>query len=84
MCRFDFERLYCFLSEQGLPYDVLLDNGERLIKIQVKTTQSYKSIPQRNIESKAYIFNIKRCGNGNSKRYKEDKLIFAFKRRTRT
>ena len=50
-----------FLSEQGLPYDVLLDNGNKLVKIQVKTTQSYKSIPQRNIDSKAYIFNIKRC-----------------------
>lgn len=67
-----------FLSEQGLPYDVLLDNGKRLIKIQVKTTQTYKSIPQRNIDSKAYIFNIKRCGKHNIQRYKDDEIdIFA-------
>ena len=67
-----------FLSEQGLAYDVLLDSGKKLIKIQVKTTQSYKLIPQRNIDTKAYIFNIKRCGKGNSQRYKNDEIdIFA-------
>ena len=26
-----------FPSEQGLPYDVLVDNGEKLLKVQVKT-----------------------------------------------
>ena len=25
-----------FPSEQGLPYDVLLDNGDKLLKVQVK------------------------------------------------
>ena len=30
-----------FPSEQGLPYDVLLDNGKKLLKVQVKTTEKY-------------------------------------------
>jgi len=56
-----------FLSEQGLPYDVLLDTGERLLKIQVKTTSGPRVVPQRTKETKAYIFNIKRRGkNGKS------------------
>lgn len=58
----------CFPSEQGLPYDVILDTGDRLYKVQVKTTQKAKNIPQRKTSIPAYIFNIKRCGKGNLKR----------------
>ena len=58
-----------FPSEQGLPYDVLLDNGNRIIKIQVKTTSAPRVIPQRRKETKCYIFNIKRHGKNNQVRY---------------
>lgn len=65
-------------SEQGLPYDVILDIKGKLYKVQVKTTETYKTIPQRNVESKAYIFNIKRKGKGGKKRYTSDEIdIFA-------
>ena len=67
-----------FPSEQGLPYDVLLDTGKKLIRIQVKTTSEPRIIPQRSTESKAYIFNVKRCGKGNKKRYGHNEVdIFA-------
>lgn len=67
-----------FPSEQGLPYDVLLDTGEKIIRIQVKTTSGPRIIPQRATDSKAYIFNVKRCGKGNSKRYGQNEIdIFA-------
>ncbi len=67
-----------FPSEQGLPYDLILDNGTKLIKVQVKTTEKYKSIPQRSHELKAYIFNIKRAGKDGKTRYSEDEIdIFA-------
>lgn len=67
-----------FPSEQGLPYDVLLDTGEKLIRIQVKTTSGPRTIPQRATDSKAYIFNVKRCGKSNGKRYGHDEVdIFA-------
>ena len=67
-----------FPSEQGLPYDVLLDTGEKLLKVQVKTTEKYRSVPQRNVDTKAYIFNIKRAGNKGKTRYSENEIdLFA-------
>ena len=58
-----------FLSEQGLPYDVLLDNGDKLLKIQVKTTTEPRKIQQRATDINAYVFNIKRHGKNNTQRY---------------
>ena len=54
-----------FPSEQGLPYDVVLDAGGRLLKVQVKTTRTHKQTPQRVSNVNTYAFNIKRCGNKN-------------------
>ena len=65
-------------SEQGLPYDVVLDIDGKLIKVQVKTTETYRSIPQRNTDSRAYIFNVKRKGKNGNKRYGNDEVdLFA-------
>jgi len=61
--------LIAYPSEQGLPYDVVIDTGEKLLKCQVKTTEKPRAIPQRNKDSYAYIFNIKRHGKGGKKRY---------------
>jgi hypothetical protein len=66
-----------FPSEQGLPYDVLMDNGKRLLRIQVKATTAPRIIPQRAKESQAYIFNIKRHGKNNSQRY-DDREVDMF------
>jgi hypothetical protein len=65
-------------SEQGLPYDVVLDINGSLLKVQVKTTEKPRNVPQRTKESFAYIFNIKRNGKGNKQRYKKNDVdIFA-------
>lgn len=67
-----------FPSEQGLPYDVLFDNGKRLFRIQVKTTFTPRIIPQRNKQTMAYIFNIKRHGANNQSIYDNSEVdIFA-------
>lgn len=67
-----------FPSEQGLPYDVLLDTGKKLLKVQVKTTSGARKVPQRNKESHAYIFNVKRNGKNNKRRYNEGEIdLFA-------
>lgn len=58
-----------YLSEQGLPYDVVCDYKGRLIKIQVKTTRKARPIPQRAKNTPAYLFHIKRCGKGGLKQY---------------
>lgn len=65
-------------SEQGLPYDVVLDAGGRLLKVQVKTTRTHKQTPQRVSNINTYAFNIKRCGKKNkSSHTKESCDIFA-------
>lgn len=70
--------LIAFPSEQGLPYDVLIDIDGRLLKCQVKTTEKPRIIQQRNKETKAYIFNIKRKGKNNLKRYTDNEVdVFA-------
>lgn len=67
-----------FPSEQGLPYDVLLDNGRKLLKIQVKTTTGLRIVPQRDKETRCYIFNIKRHGKNNLVKYEHDEIdLFA-------
>jgi hypothetical protein len=60
-----------FPSEQGLPYDVVADINGKLIKIQVKTTRTFRPIPQRKQYTPAYLFHIKRCGKGGGKTYQE-------------
>lgn len=65
-------------SEQGLPYDVILD-AKKLFRVQVKTTLQPRKIPQRNKDSFAYIFNIQRHGSiNNLRKYNENEVdIFA-------
>ena len=67
-----------FPSEQGLPYDVLLDNGKKLIRVQVKTTSGTRKVQQRAVESQAYIFNIKKHGKNNIQKYADNEIdLFA-------
>ena len=67
-----------FPSEQGLPYDVLLDTGENLLKIQVKTTEKPRKVKQRAKDSLAYVFSIKRAGANGKTRYEENEIdLFA-------
>jgi hypothetical protein len=58
-----------FPSEQGLPYDVVLDTGNKIFKVQVKTTSAFRVIPQRRTETKCYNFAIKRAGKNNRTKY---------------
>jgi len=67
-----------FPSEQGLPFDVVMDNGKRLLRIQVKTTAKPRSVPQRVGESQAYMFSIKRAGKDGKTRYGDEDIdLFA-------
>ena len=51
-----------FLSEQGLPFDVVADVNGRLLRVQVKTTRGSRGVPQRANHTPAYLYHIKRCG----------------------
>lgn len=56
-----------FPSEQGLPYDVVAEIGDRLLRIQVKTTREARPPSQRVSLTPSYIFNVRRCGKGGAK-----------------
>ncbi len=36
-----------YLTDQGLPYDVVVDVGGRLYRVQVKATRGLRPVPQR-------------------------------------
>jgi len=54
-------------SEQGLPYDIVLDNGSRLIKVQVKATRRCKKIANSPEQNPFYVFAIGRNGKNQSR-----------------
>jgi hypothetical protein len=51
-----------FLSDQGLPYDVLVEAGQRLVRIQVKATRGPKNPQPGMRRSIGYFFNLRRAG----------------------
>ena len=65
-------------SEQGLPYDVVLDYNGRLAKVQVKTVSKPSITPQREKVSYEYVFNMSKRGKNRQLRYSdEDVDLFA-------
>lgn len=67
-----------FPSEQGLPYDILLDTGDKLLRVQVKTTEKPRIVQQRANPIPAYVFSIKRAGTNGNTRYSESEIdLFA-------
>lgn len=65
-------------SEQGLPYDVIMDYCGKLLKVQVKTTRKAKSIPQRKSDVPAYIFHIGNNGAMNRRKKYDKKQVDIF------
>lgn len=67
-----------FLTDQGLPFDVILELNSVLYKIQVKTTRAPASVPQRVKKTLKYSFHVKRHGKNGLKRYDTNTVdIFA-------
>lgn len=61
-----------FLADQNCPYDVAVDVGGRLIRIQVKATRAQRSIPQRATHIPAYMWNVRRAGKAGARVYAVD------------
>lgn len=57
-----------YLSEQGLSYDVVADVGDKLVRIQVKTTQRPIIKPRTDYQTSLYLFAVRRCGKGGRKK----------------
>ena len=58
-----------FMTEQGLPYDLIADINGKLKKIQVKTTRTHSATAQRKNHYPSYTFNIRKCGKGGRSSY---------------
>lgn len=57
----------CYLSDQGLPYDLVLDQEGRLLRVQVKSTCLPKNINMRGRNERiGYTFHVRKRGK-NSK-----------------
>jgi hypothetical protein len=58
-----------YLTDQGLPYDVILDDDGILFRIQVKASRDPRPVPQRAAFTPGYIFHVKRAGKAGRRRY---------------
>lgn len=58
-----------FLSDQGLPYDILVDVGGNLLRVQVKATRKPKNHDPATRVSPGYLFHLRRAGKGGRRRY---------------
>lgn len=63
-----------FLADQNCPYDVAVDGGSRLVRIQVKSTRRQRAIPQRAEHIPAYMWNVRRAGKGGARVYGVDEF----------
>lgn len=67
-----------FLSDQGLPFDVVADINGKLLKVQVKTTRKPMAVPQRAVRTEKYLFHVRRCGKGGRMSYQDGDIdLFA-------
>lgn len=60
-----------FLADQNCPYDVAVEIGGRLIRIQVKSTRQPRAIPQRATHIPAYMWHVRRAGKAGQRVYGE-------------
>lgn len=63
----------CFLSDQGLPYDLVADVDSRLLRIQVKSTCFAKNVNSRGRNERiAYSWSVRRRGRKGQSRLTDD------------
>ena len=63
-----------YLTEQGLPYDVVIDHERKMYRVQVKATREAKKIPQRGAIGVGYLFAVRRAGKGGRRHYANDEF----------
>jgi hypothetical protein len=63
-----------FLADQNCAYDVAVEMGGRLIRVQVKATRQQRAIPQRAGHIPAYMWHVRRAGKGGRRVYAQDEF----------
>jgi hypothetical protein len=65
---------HAFPTAQGMAYDLAVDVGARVVRVQVKATLHPKH-PQPNMRANpAYFFHIRRAGRGAARMYRHDEF----------
>lgn len=63
-----------FLSDQNCPYDIAVDVGGKLIRIQVKSTRKPHVIKGGRSVNPAYMWHVRRAGKGGARVYGYDEF----------
>jgi hypothetical protein len=63
-----------FLSDQGLPYDIIVDLGSRILRVQVKGTRQPKNPMPGHRLSDGYFFNVRRAGKRGTRIYGDNEF----------
>ena len=58
----------CFMTDQGNNYDIVLEYKNKLIRLQVKTTQK-PMLMNKEYKTKSYLFHVRRAGRGGKRYY---------------
>jgi len=61
-----------YLTEQGLPYDAVIDHDGSLFRIQVKASREPKKLPQYGAIGTGYLYNVRRAGKRGRRIYADD------------
>ena len=56
-------------TSQGVPYDIAVDIGNRVLRVQVKSTKMPKTPASLNRGTPLYVFHTRRAGKGGRRRY---------------
>ncbi len=56
-------------TSQGVPYDIAVDIGDRVLRVQVKSTKMPKTPASLNRGTPLYVFHTRRAGKGGRRRY---------------
>ena len=63
-----------YLTEQGLPYDAVIDFEGNLYRVQVKASRCAKRMPARGAVGVGYLYNVRRAGKGGRRQYADDEF----------
>lgn len=63
-----------YLTDQGVPYDVVLDCASTLFRVQVKATRAARKLPGKRALGTGYLFQVRRAGKGGRRVYADDEF----------
>lgn len=64
----------CYLTDQGVNYDLVVDRDGRMLRGQVKTTEKMRVI--RDNSNPIYFYHLRRAGKGGKREYDKDEFEF--------